>query len=47
MRAKSTGVGSDVYSVTSFTELARDGQDCEHWTCCSPLELRAFPISLR
>ena len=24
--AKDYGVGSDVYSVTSFTELARDGQ---------------------
>ena len=25
------GIGSDVYSVTSFTELAREGQDCERW----------------
>ncbi|WP_343153895.1 pyruvate dehydrogenase (acetyl-transferring), homodimeric type [Buchnera aphidicola (Mindarus keteleerifoliae)] len=24
-------IGSDIYSVTSFTELARDGQDCERW----------------
>jgi pyruvate dehydrogenase E1 component len=25
------GVTSDVWSVTSFTELARDGYDCERW----------------
>lgn len=29
--AKDYGVGSDTYSVTSFTELARDSQDCERW----------------
>lgn len=27
--AKEYGITSDVYSVTSFTELAREGQDCE------------------
>ncbi|MTC59993.1 pyruvate dehydrogenase (acetyl-transferring), homodimeric type [Providencia rustigianii] len=30
------GIGSDVYSVTSFTELARDGQDCERWNMLHP-----------
>lgn len=29
-------VGSDVYSVTSFTELAREGQDCERWNMLHP-----------
>ncbi|CUR53121.1 pyruvate dehydrogenase (acetyl-transferring), homodimeric type [Buchnera aphidicola] len=24
-------IGSDIYSVTSFTELARNGQDCARW----------------
>jgi pyruvate dehydrogenase E1 component len=30
------GIGSDVYSVTSFTELAREGQDCERWNMLHP-----------
>ncbi|CAL4320838.1 Pyruvate dehydrogenase E1 component [Buchnera aphidicola (Eriosoma lanigerum)] len=29
-------IGSDVYSVTSFTELARDGQDCVRWNLLHP-----------
>lgn len=29
-------VSSDVYSVTSFTELARNGQDCERWNLLHP-----------
>ncbi len=37
------GVGSDVYSVTSFTELARDGQDCERWNMLHPLETPRVP----
>ncbi|XNM58314.1 hypothetical protein ACLK1S_00750 [Escherichia coli] len=45
--AQDYGVGSDVYSVTSFTELARDGQDCERWNMLHPLQLHAFRISLR
>ncbi len=44
--AKDYGVGSDVYSVTSFTELARDGQDCERWNMLHPLAPRVR-ISLR
>jgi pyruvate dehydrogenase E1 component len=30
------GVGSDVYSVTSFTEVAREGQDCDRWNMLHP-----------
>ncbi|XBC38359.1 MAG: pyruvate dehydrogenase (acetyl-transferring), homodimeric type [Buchnera aphidicola (Floraphis meitanensis)] len=29
-------VSSDIYSVTSFTELARNGQDCERWNLLNP-----------
>ncbi|WP_395480224.1 pyruvate dehydrogenase (acetyl-transferring), homodimeric type [Candidatus Curculioniphilus buchneri] len=36
-------VGSDVYSVTSFTELARDGQDCERWNMLHPQEKPRVP----
>ena len=28
---KDFGVASDIWSVTSFTELRRDGIDCERW----------------
>ncbi|BGI51383.1 MAG: pyruvate dehydrogenase (acetyl-transferring), homodimeric type [Buchnera aphidicola (Ceratovacuna japonica)] len=28
---KKYNISSDIYSVTSFTELARDGQDCDRW----------------
>ncbi|MFC0179354.1 pyruvate dehydrogenase (acetyl-transferring), homodimeric type [Thorsellia kenyensis] len=37
------GIGSDVYSVTSFTELARDGQDCERWNLLHPTEAPKVP----
>jgi len=37
------GVGSDIYSVTSFTELARDGQDCERWNMLHPTETPRVP----
>lgn len=30
------GIGSDVYSVTSFNELARDGQDAERYNMLHP-----------
>ncbi len=36
-------VGSDVYSVTSFTELARDGQDCSRWNMLHPTEKPRVP----
>ena len=41
--AKDYGVGSDTYSVTSFTELARDGQDCERWNMLHPTETPRVP----
>jgi pyruvate dehydrogenase E1 component len=32
------GVSADVYSVTSFTELARDGMEAERWSLLHPGE---------
>jgi pyruvate dehydrogenase E1 component len=32
------GVGADVWSVTSFTELRRDGIEAERWNMLHPLE---------
>ncbi|HGJ5868760.1 pyruvate dehydrogenase (acetyl-transferring), homodimeric type [Arsenophonus nasoniae] len=37
------GIGSDVYSVTSFTELAREGQDCERWNMLHPSNTPRVP----
>ena len=34
--AKDFGVNSDVWSVTSFTELRRNGIDCERWNMLHP-----------
>ncbi|MCV2531177.1 MAG: pyruvate dehydrogenase (acetyl-transferring), homodimeric type, partial [Candidatus Lightella neohaematopini] len=34
----------DVYSVTSFTELARDGQDCYRWNKLHPKEKPKIPF---
>ncbi|WWP00489.1 MAG: pyruvate dehydrogenase (acetyl-transferring), homodimeric type [Candidatus Dasytiphilus stammeri] len=36
--AKDYHIASDVYSVTSFTEIARDGQDCERWNMLHPTD---------
>lgn len=36
-------IGSDVYSVTSFTELAREGQDCERWNMLHPNHNNRIP----
>ena len=33
---KDFGVSSDIWSVTSFTELRRDGIDCERWNMLHP-----------
>ncbi|MBU1426325.1 MAG: pyruvate dehydrogenase (acetyl-transferring), homodimeric type [Gammaproteobacteria bacterium] len=33
---KDFGVAADVWSVTSFNELRRDGQDCERWNTLHP-----------
>ncbi len=41
--ANDYGVGSDVYSVTSFTELARDGQDCERYNMLHPADAPKVP----
>ncbi len=41
--SKEYDIASDVYSVTSFTELARDGQDCERWNMLHPLEQARVP----
>jgi len=37
------GIGSDVFSVTSFNELARDGQDAERHNMLRPLSERRIP----
>ncbi|WP_017444923.1 pyruvate dehydrogenase (acetyl-transferring), homodimeric type [Gayadomonas joobiniege] len=34
--ANDYGITSDIYSVTSFNELARDGQDVERWNMLHP-----------
>lgn len=36
-------VSSDIYSVTSFTELARDGQNCERWNMLHPIDMPKKP----
>ncbi|CAL4319883.1 pyruvate dehydrogenase (acetyl-transferring), homodimeric type [Buchnera aphidicola] len=40
---KYCNIGSDVYSVTSFTELARNGQDCIRWNTLNPLKKNKVP----
>jgi pyruvate dehydrogenase E1 component len=37
------GVTADVFSVTSFTELARDGMDAERWSRLHPAEPARVP----
>lgn len=34
--AEDYNISSDIYSVTSFNELARDGQDCDRWNMLHP-----------
>jgi pyruvate dehydrogenase E1 component len=36
-------IGSDVWSVTSYTELRRDAQECERWNMLNPNEPRREP----
>ncbi|WP_075433747.1 pyruvate dehydrogenase (acetyl-transferring), homodimeric type [Buchnera aphidicola] len=36
-------IGSDIYSVTSFTEIARNGQDCMRWNMLNPLKTKKKP----
>ncbi len=40
-------VAADVWSVTSFTELARDGMDCERWNRLHPMEKPRIPYVTR
>jgi pyruvate dehydrogenase E1 component len=40
-------VGADVWSVTSFTELRRDGADCERWNLLHPEEPQRTPYVAR
>ncbi|MBY5923176.1 pyruvate dehydrogenase (acetyl-transferring), homodimeric type [Ferrimonas balearica] len=37
------GIASDVFSVTSFNELTRDGQDAERWNMLHPAEQARVP----
>lgn len=41
--ANDYGIGSDVYSVTSFTELAREGQDCARHNMLNPMADKKVP----
>ena len=41
------GVAADVWSVTSFTELRRDGIEVERWNMLHPLEEPRVPTSRR
>jgi pyruvate dehydrogenase E1 component len=36
-------IGSDVWSLTSYTELRRDAQECERWNMLNPSEPRREP----
>jgi pyruvate dehydrogenase E1 component len=36
-------ISCDVFSVTSFTEIARNGQDCERWNMLHPREKPRVP----
>jgi len=42
--AEEYGFGCKVYSVTSFNELARDGQDCERYNMLHPTEKAKVPF---
>ena len=37
------GVSADLWSVPSFTELARDGQACERWNLLHPTDEKRVP----
>ena len=41
--AKDWGIAADVWSVTSYTELARDGYDAERWNMLRPTEKAKVP----
>ena len=39
------GVGADVWSVTSYTELYREGHACDRWNMLHPANRRACRTS--
>lgn len=41
--SKEYNIGSDVYSVTSFTELSREGQNCDRWNMLNPDKKEKIP----
>lgn len=43
MLSEEYGIGSDIYSVPSFNELTRDGQDVERWNMLHPTEEARVP----
>lgn len=43
---KDWNVAADIWSVTSFTELARDGMACERWNRLHPMEKQRKPYVL-
>jgi len=45
--AKDWNVRCDVYSITSFNELARDGQACERWNMLHPDDDQKVPYVTR
>ena len=47
MLAEDFGVSADIWSATSFNELARDGQDCARWNRLNPLEEPRVPYVAR
>jgi pyruvate dehydrogenase E1 component len=47
MLERDWGVAADVWSVTSFTELRRDGLDCERWNLLHPAEPQKVPFVTR
>ena len=40
---KDFGIASDIFSVTSFTELARESRDADRWNMLHPLEAPQVP----
>ncbi|MCM5569389.1 pyruvate dehydrogenase (acetyl-transferring), homodimeric type [Burkholderiaceae bacterium FT117] len=43
MLEKDWGIAGDVWSITSFTELRRDGMDCERWNLLHPTSKAKVP----
>lgn len=47
MLAEKYRISSDVWSVTSYTELRRDAQECERWNMLHPTETPRVPYVAR